>query len=379
MKRQFRVMVALAYNDPLYQQGIIEYASQVGWALDLSVAYYGKVPIHWKGDGILTHYLSARQPILEWVRKQKVPVVSLNADEVPHWPGSVADHRACGLLAAEHFLSLGFKNFAYFRCSDQNSVITRQKAFSEEIVRHGGMVHLLDWRNLSTKRNPVVQLGKNIMKLPKPLGIFCQSDHRSSILFGAIQEIGLHVPDDIAILGVGNNEKLCNLANVSLSSIDINLPGIAREGAALLDRIMRNEKQSQRLIVIPPIGIVRRRSTSAIHSGHPKVNEAMRFIISNFSEPINANAVIRHVDMSRAGLSRLFEAYLGHSISEMIQQIRMEQVKRELCTTNRQICEICEAAGFSSYIHFAKAFYRHQGCTATEFRESHHRKKKSSQ
>jgi len=379
MERRFRVMMALAYNDPLYQQGIIEYASQVGWALDLSIAYYGKVPIHWKGDGILTHYLSGRQPILDWVRKQKVPVVSINADEAPYWSGSVADHRACGLLAAEHFLSLGFKNFAYFRCSDQNSVITRQKVFTEEIVRCGGIVHLLDWRNLSTKRNPVVQLGKSIEKLPKPLGIFCQSDHRSPILFAAIQEIGLHVPDDIAILGVGNNEKLCNLANVSLSSIDIDLPGIAREGAALLDRIMRNEKQPQRLIVVPPVGIVRRQSTLAVHSGHPKVNEAMRFIISNFSGPINANAVIKHVDMSRAGLSRLFETHLGHSISEMILQMRMEQVKHELCTTDQKVYEICAAAGFSSYIQFTKAFYRHQGCTATEFRESHLRKKQSSQ
>lgn len=365
--------MALAYNDPLYQQGIIEYAGQVGWALDLSIAYYGKVPIHWKGDGIVTHYLSGRQPILDWVRQQKVPVVCINADEAPYWPGSVADHRACGLLAAEHFLSLGFKNFAFFRCSDQNSVITRQKVFTEEIVRHGGSVHLLDWRTLSTKRNPVIQLGKNIEKLPKPLGIFCQSDHRSPILFTAIQEIGLQVPNDIAILGVGNNEKLCNLASVSLSSIDIDLPGIAREGAAMLDRIMRNEKQPQRLIVVPPVGIVRRRSTLAVHSGHPKVNEAMRFIIANFSEPINANSVIRHVEMSRAGLSRLFETHLGRSISEMILRMRMEQVKHELCTTSRKVCEICEAAGFSSYIHFAKAFYRQQGCTASEFRDSYHR------
>ena len=378
MKQRFRVLMALAYNDPLFQQGIIEYAARVGWELDMSITYYGTVPVHWKGDGIITHYLSGRQPILAWVRKQKVPIVSLNADEVPYWPGSAPDHRACSLLAVEHFLSLGFKNLAYFRCSDQAAAIYRQKAFFEEIAKRGGTVHLLDWRILSTKRNPVTLLGKKIAVLPTPLGIFCQSDHRAPILFNAIQAIGLRVPADIAILAVGNNEKLCNLANVPLSSIDIDLPGVAREGAALLDRMMRNEKPPQQPIIVPPTGIVRRQSTIAAHTGHPKVNEAIQFIISNFTEPINANTVIRHVGMSRAGLSRLFESHLGLSISEIILRTRVEQVKYELLATDRKVYEICEAAGFSSYIHFAKAFYRHQGCTASEYREQHHRTQRSS-
>jgi len=369
-KHQFRVLIALTCNDPLYQQGIVEYASQAGWELDMSVTYYGKVPIHWTGDGILTYYLSGRQPLLDWVRKQKVPVVSLNADEVSRWPGPASNHRACGLLAVEHFFALKLKNFAYFRCSDHAMAINRQKNFTEEIIKHGGTVHLLDWQILSEKRNPIALLGKKIEKLPKPLGIFCQSDQRAPILFNAIQTIGLRVPADIAILAVGNNEKLCNLTNVPLSSIDINLRGIAWEGAALLDRMMRNEKPPQQPIIVPPTGIVRRRSTLTIHSGHPKVDQAMQFILANFSEPINVNTVVRHVGVSRSGLSRLFEIHLGYSISEAILRLRMEQAKHELRATDRKVYEICEAAGFSSYEHFAKAFYRHQGCSASEFRDS---------
>ena len=372
--KRFRVLTALTYNDPLYQQGIVEYASNADWELDMLVAYYGIPPTYWKGDGIITNYLYGEHPVLNWVRKQKVPVVSINADEVPCWPGSVPDHRACGLLAAEHFLSLGFKNFAYFRCSDQASVIGRQTAFIQKIVRHGGSVHLLDWRAISQKRTPVMILTKQIEKLPKPLGIFCQSDHRASTLFTAIQEAGLQVPDDVAILSVGNNENLCNLAHVPLSSIDIDLSGVAREAAAMLDRLMRGGLPPCQPIVVPPTGIVRRRSTLAVHVGHPIVNEAMRFILSNFSQGINANDVIRHVKMSRAGLSRLFKKHFGHSISEMLLRTRMEQIRHELLTTNRKIYEICETAGFSSYIHFSKAFYRCYGFTASEFRKSHRSK-----
>ena len=371
VKQRFRVLAALIYNDPQYQQGVAEYASKAGWELDMSVAYYGMPPIYWKGDGILTHYLYGKQPVLNWVRKQKVPVVSLNADEVPYWPGTVPDHRACGLLAAEHFISLGFKNFAYFRCSDQASVIGRQNVFMQEIARQGGSFHLLDWRAICQKRTPVMILAKKIAKLPKPLGIFCQSDHRASTLFCAIQEAGLRVPGDVAILSVGNNENLCNLAHVPLSSIDIDLLGVAREAAALLDRIMRGGSPPCQPIVVPPTGLVRRRSTLAVHVGHQMVNEAMQFILSNFSQRINANDVIRHVEMSRAGLSRLFEKHLGYSISEIILRARMEQVKHELLTTDGKVYEICEAAGFSSYIHFSKAFYRCYGLTATEFRKLH--------
>lgn len=369
-KRRFRVLMALAYNDPQYHIGIIEHANAMEWELDMTVAYYGTEPLHWKGDGIITHFLSTRPQLMDWICRQSVPVVSINADELSRWPGSAPDHEQCGKLATEYFVSLGIKHFAFFRCSDLVSIEGRQKAFFDAAERHGGKTYLLDWRTHLLKKDSIIRLGKVIKKLPKPLAILCQSDHRAATLFNACEEAGLHVPQDVAILGVGNNEVLCNFSRVPLSSVDIDMVGVARKGAIILDRLMKGEQLSTFVQVVPPIGIVQRRSSKIVHIPHPQVSDALHFIMDHFSHKINVSDVARYVGMSRTGLNRLFGQHIGHSITEEIQRLRIDHAKQLLATTDKKIAEVAIESGFFSYIHFAKAFRRETGVSATEFQEN---------
>ena len=371
MQKRFRVLMALAYNDPLYNQGIIEYAKNAGWELDMTTAYYGTEPSHWRGDGIITHYLATRPLLMQWIRRQKVPVVSINADEVSYWPGTAPDHFLCAKLAADHFLTLGFTNCAFFRCSDQISIKKRQEFFLDTIENNGGKGFLLDWRKQMAKKSSISQLGRMIKKIPKPLGILCQSDHRAATLFNACEEAGLRIPDDVAILAVGNNEILCKFARIPLSSVDTDMKRIAREGASLLDDLMRDKKIPEKPVIFPPLGIIQRQSTLAVQIDHPFVAKALRFIMMNSHQMINVNDVVRHVGISRAGLCRNFERIIGRSISEEILRIRLSQAKNLLLTTNDKIYEIALSVGFSSYIHFAKSFRRSENMTVTEFIEQH--------
>ncbi|MDR3197743.1 MAG: DNA-binding transcriptional regulator [Planctomycetaceae bacterium] len=368
MRKRFRVLSALAYNDPLYQHGIIEYAHEAGWELDMTFAYYGTTPIHWKGDGIMTHYLVTHPELMDWLQSQHVPVVSLNADEVPYWRGTAPDHVKCGQMAAEYLLSLGFDEFAYFRCSDQISVAERQRAFRETLSQRGKTFHLIDWREIRTRNRPTQFLGKILARLPLPLGIFCQSDHRAATLFNACEEAGLSVPDDIAILGVGNNETLCNFSRVPLSSIDTDMERIAWTGAAMLDRMMKGETVPKTPVLFPPIGLITRRSTAVIRTANPHVAEALRFIVANSTAPINVNDIIRHVGISRTWLCRIFKEFVGHSISEELLRVRIEQAKHLLLRSEEKITKIAQMTGFTSYVHFAKSFQRVTGCSAKELR-----------
>ena len=369
-KRPFRVLMALAYNDPQYHRGIVEYANEAEWELDMTVAYYGTEPVHWKGDGVITHYLATRPNLMDWVQKQSVPVVSINADEVNNWPGTVPDHEKCGKLAAEYFDSLGLENYVFFRCSDIISIEGRQKAFFETARQNGGNIFLLDWRKHVSKKDSIAQLGQVIKKLPKPLGILSQSDHRAATLFNACEEAAVSIPQDVAILGVGNNATLCDFARVPLSSVDIDMSGVARQAAVLLDQLMQGKTISQRVQIIPPVGIVPRRSTKIMHISHPQVMEAVNFILDHFTRPINVSDVVRHVKMSRAGLNRLFEFHVGRSIASELLRVRINHAKQLLAAGDKKIGDVAMESGFSSYIHFAKAFRRMTKVSATEYQQS---------
>lgn len=361
--------MALAYNDPQYHAGIIEYANEAEWELDMTVAYYGTEPLHWKGDGIITHFLSTRPQLMDWICRQSVPVVSINADEFPRWSGTAPDHEQCGTMAGEYFAALGIKHFAFFRCSGLTSIEGRQKAFFKTAERCGGKTYLLDWRKHLLKKDSIARLGRMIRKLPKPLAILCQSDHRAATLFNACEEAELHIPQDVAILGVGNNRILCDFSRVPLSSVDVDMAGVARRGAVLLNRMMKGEKLSAHVQIVPPIGIVQRRSTKIVHIPHPRVSEALHFILDHFSRQIDVNDVIKHVGMSRTGLNRLFELHVERSIAAEIQRVRIDHAKQLLATTDKKIADVAQESGFSSYIHFAKAFHRATGISATEYQE----------
>ncbi|HBT75582.1 MAG TPA: hypothetical protein DEB39_01360 [Planctomycetaceae bacterium] len=371
MKKRFRVLSALAYNDPLYHQGVTQFAHEAEWELDMTVAYYGSEPVHWKGDGIITHYLASRPGLMKWVRRQHVPVVSINADEVAFWPGTAPDHEQCGRMAADYFFALGITELAFFRCSDQVSIQGRQRSFQEAVARRGGTFHLLDWRETTVEGRSTARLANMIAGLPVPLGIFCQSDHRAAALFNACEAAGRGVPEEIAILGVGNNETLCEFSRVPLSSVDTDMKAIAREGAAMLDRMMRGESSPKTPILFPPIGLVSRKSTAVVRAAHPQVAEALYFIVTHFAHPINATDVIRHIGASRDWLSRLFRKHVGRSISEELLRVRIEQAKYLLLSTDKKIAEIAKETGFTSYVHFAKSFLRAVGSPATEFVAAH--------
>lgn len=368
-KPRLRVLSALAYNDPLYHQGITQFAHEAGWELDMTVAYYGSEPVHWQGDGIITHYLDSRPDLMDWVQRQRVPVVSINADEVDYWPGTAPDHEKCGRMAAEYFFSLGIKDLAFFRCSDQVSISGRQHAFQKAVESRGGTFHLLDWRQSVKKVHTTQQLAKMIARLPSPLGVLSQSDHRATFLFNACEAAGRRVPEDLAVLGVGNNETLCQFSRVPLSSVDTGMTQIARQAAAMLHRMMNGEAVPQKPVIVPPLGIVSRKSTAVVRASHPLVAEALYFIIMNSTRPINANDVIRHLGVSRDWLSRLFKTHVGHSVSDEIFRIRMEHARYLLLSTDQKVAEIADAAGFTSYIHFAKSFQRSTGLSAMEFRD----------
>ncbi len=364
--------MALGYYDLQLHRGITRYAREAGWVLDTSMAHYGMLPEHWRGDGVVTILLSERGDITRFIRRQKVPVVALYADAPQvRVPRVVLDDLRIGQLAAEHLIERGFSELAFYRFTGYQAVRLRERGFRQAARRAGRPVHLLDWYGTAGQHRRVNWfdwLQSELPRLPLPVGIMAQSDHRATYLLSACEAAGLSVPEQVAVVGVDNDEQACELAAVPISSVDCNRETMAYEGAQLLDQLMHGSRPPRRRLTIATKGVVVRRSSDTFAVSDPATARALQHIREHYHEPLGVEDVIRASRTSRCGLYRAFRRHVGRSVGEEIDRQRVEQAKRLLRENREKLHTIARLAGFSGAEHFARTFRRVTGQPPSAYR-----------
>jgi LacI family transcriptional regulator len=368
-----RVLMALGYYDPQLHRGITRFAHEAGWVLDTSMAHYGVIPHHWRGDGIITILVPERADITSYVRRQDVPVVALYAD-VPEVcvPRVLLDDRQIGRLAAEHLLERGFSDLGFYQFTDFQAVLQREAGFRSAVEHAGRRYHRIDWHATSLqhpKLNWFDWIKQQLPRLPLPIGVMAQSDHRASHLLSACEAVGLAVPEQVAVIGVDNDEHACELAPVPISSVDCNREALAYDGARLLDRLMEGGRPPRRPLTVPARGVVVRRSSDIFAVSHPGVARALNFIREHYRERLGVDDVIRASGISRCGLYRAFEQSVGRSLGEEIDRQRVQHAQRLLAGTGEKLYRIARLSGFSGAEHFTRVFRRVTGVTPSSFRQ----------
>ncbi|MFO7905626.1 MAG: DNA-binding transcriptional regulator [Pirellulaceae bacterium] len=364
-----RVLMALGYYDPQLQRGITRYARDAGWVLDASMAHYGVIPTHWRGDGIITILIPGRKDISRYVRRREVPAVALYGDARRiNVPRVLLDDARIGQLAAEHLLERGFSDLGFCKFSGLRAVLEREKGFRDTVCQAGKTYHLLDWDEDSKHKNWFDWFKRQLLSLPFPIGMMAQSDHRAAYLISACEALGVAVPEEVAVIGVDNDVQTCELALVPISSVDSNRETMAYEGAALLDRLMDGERRPRDPIVVPAKGVVVRHSSDFFAVPHPPLARALHFIRDHFSEPLGVDDVIRASQTSRCGLYRAFEKHLGHTVGEEIDRQRVGHAKKLLRESNDKLHRIASISGFSGPEHFTRVFRRVMGEPPSSYR-----------
>jgi LacI family transcriptional regulator len=365
--------MALGYYDLQLHRGITRYAREAGWVLDTSMAHYSLIPHHWHGDGIITILIPERPDLIAYVKKQQVPVVALYAD-VPEMqvPRVVLNDVRIGRLAAEHLLERGFSHLAFVKFSNTQAVRDRESEFRKTVEAARRDYRLIDWHAAGQEHrglNWFDWLKQQLAKLPLPIGIMVQSDHRATHLISACEAIGLAVPEQAAIVGVDNDEQACELAVVPISSIDCNREMMAYEGARLLDAIMQKHRPPRQPMTIEPKGIVVRRSSDIFAVADAAVARALAFIREHYREPIGVNDVVKAGRVSRCGLYRAFVRELNRSIREEIDRQRIEHAKQRLADPSQKLYRIARYCGFSGAEHFCRVFRRSVGMSPSQYRK----------
>jgi LacI family transcriptional regulator len=183
--------------------------------------------------------------------------------------------------------------------------------------------------------------------------------------------VGLRVPEDVAMIGVGNNERLCGLARPPLSSVVLASEQIGYEAAALLDRLIEGEPPPERPILLPPIGVVARQSSDILAIPDPEVVAAIRMIRQSDLALIQVDDVVRASSVSRRTLELRFRQSLDRGIFEEIQRVRVDRAASLLAGTDMPMSILAKQAGFSNGMHLSSAFRRKRGMTPTAYRRQY--------
>jgi LacI family transcriptional regulator len=225
---------------------------------------------------------------------------------------------------------------------------------------------------LVTDEVQLIQILKGGGQLPKPMGIMGCNDRAALTVLDACRPLGLRVPDDIAVLGVDDDDLVQALAYPPLSTVNTARDRVGFEAAAMLERLMSNtEPNAPRVVLVAPKGVVARRSTDATAIADMDVAEAARFIHAHAGRAISVEDVARAATVSRRQLERRFRAAMGHSLLAEITRCRVDRARQLLVDTELTLDQISRAAGFASASYFSVVFKREAGMTPQKYRDAY--------
>ena len=362
-------------------QGIWQYANQKGpWLFLRKAPYYQQFCGLRERDLKRIEELGADGVIMplrpQWKHIAALGLPTIIAPGISAVPGMVnvanAD-AAIGAMAASHLREMGLRHFAYTGFSRLPWSVARMEGFRKRL-RESGFSAAYHWVPFQATRRAAARgelaLGRWLRELPKPVGLMVCNDEFALSISELCRVQQLSVPDQVAIIGVDNDEVICELSSPPLSSIAISTQHAGYEAAQQLDRLMRR-RSAGRVVIARPSHVVRRQSTDLTAVDDPEVAKALHFIRENAHRIIQVGDVAKAASLSRRSLAGRLTRSLGCSISDQINRRRVEHIAHLLVTTNRSVAQIAEDIGYFSDKHIARYFRRQTGMTPRAYRTMH--------
>jgi len=283
-----------------------------------------------------------------------------------------SDQQAIGKMAVDYFLERAFTHFAFVgEIHGINWSRERGASFTEHVRRAGFRCEVYGALSGREKRDWGVErerLCAWLQALPKPVAVFAAMDVRGRQVLDACLTAGLDVPHEVAVLAVDNDELICASTTPPLSSISLDTERMGYEAARLLDAAMRRRQTRRVVRTFPPLAVVTRQSTEAVHIADPFVSRALEFIWLNAPNPIGVPEVVSQTGVSRRLLEMRFRKAVGSTIQEELQRTRLKRVKTLLAESNLSVTAIAKACGFTTKSYLGKVFRRSFGLTMTAYR-----------
>ncbi|MEM8913960.1 MAG: DNA-binding transcriptional regulator [Planctomycetota bacterium] len=339
----------------------------------------------WTGDGIISRSNDVR--LRDASNQRGIPFLDLmdRSDDIP--PHVRSNDAMIGSMAADHLLAKDFRQFGFCGFEDEAWSRRRQLAFADAVHQRLGdgdaaaaKCDVFESRWLEGAASWDVEqnaLADWVTQLPKPCGILACNDLRGQQVLDACDTAGLSVPEEVAVIGVDNDELVCEFARPPLTSIVPDATAVGFEAARQLSEMMQGKRplgaptlESQ--VIVAPRTIQTRLSTDVVAIDHPGVVAALAYIREHACSGLTVDKVLESVDVSRSTLERQVRRYLGRTPQQEIRHVQLKRVRQLLRTTNLSAEQIAHRAGFDhpEYMHYV--FKRDLGMTPGQYRQNAH-------
>lgn len=289
-------------------------------------------------------------------------------------PNITADYHGTGRMAAEYFIGKGYTNFAFFGFRDVCWSDERYEGFKKAVEESGYGDHLSAYRMQDINAIWYYELDRLsdwLRDLPKPVAVMACDDNQASNLIDACNSIGIKMPGEVAIIGVDNDEIICNLNTPSLTSIHVDIENGGYRTAELIDRIVSDRSTRVEDIVLKPVKVVSRISTASYATDDTQILNAIQFIHQNLTKKISVSDVMKEAALSRRLLERRFKAVTGESIYQYISRNKVKLFADMLLDTNDQVINVALNLGENDSKSISRKFKAAYGMAPNEWREKH--------
>lgn len=332
----------------------------------------------WKGDGILCF---ARTPAsAKAIVQSGIPAVNVSSTRRDLGiPQVISDNRHVGHMAAESLLATGLNEFGFVGMQGVGWSDDRLAGFAECLADAGRTLSIFappaklrqfflrttrrrDWRLLQPC------LSGWLASLDRPVGVLACNDVSGRHVIEACHELGLRVPEQVAIMGVDNEVMRCELCIPPLSSVDTDQQQIGYDAAALLDQLMAGRAPPAEPVRVRPKGVVVRQSSDTLAVADEEVALALSLIRESGGSGISVGHIADKSGLSRRMLEIRTKNSLGRTLRQEISRVRIERITHLLTHTDMTLRRISKATGFASVARMAAFFKSHTGMTLSEYR-----------
>ncbi|MEA4810845.1 substrate-binding domain-containing protein [Macellibacteroides fermentans] len=360
-------------------KGIVRYSKEVGnWSFQRMPLYYrmlyGENGVvewakKWQADAIIAQLTDVN---IELLNDLNIPIIVQNyRDRNKAVSNLTGDYFNTGVMAAKFFLNRGYRNFAFY--GFKGAIWSRERAdgYSHEIEKQGYKLAILENDNKDREEwsyNHTV-LGNWLQSLPKPVALFACDDHFALQISETCNVYNINVPDDIAILGVDNDDLLCNISDPPLSSIVLDVENGGYNAGKLLHQLITKEITEPFNIVVNPLIIERRKSTEKYAVSDKNIRTILNYIEKNYANHLSVEELVKQVPLSRRVLEKKFKEETGESLYQYIQNYRIDQFTRLLITTDYSLFEAALQSGFENYKNVSRVFRKYKSLSPAEYRK----------
>jgi LacI family transcriptional regulator len=304
-------------------------------------------------------------------RRMKTPVVNIEFTRDNHGlPRPIVDQEAVGRLAGEHLRERGFMRFACYSLQGRWYAERRKAGFESIVCDDAAEYSVLD---RADEYHPWPRLRKWLTDwlrtLRPPVAMFATNDMRASEALRACRDLGLRVPEDVAICGADNQMVVCELSNPPLSSVAYDNHKVGYEAASLLDRMMAGEKLKGDF-PIQPDHVAGRKSTDTVAVENPEAAAAIEYMRHHYCEPITVEEVLNRVSLSRRWLEHAVKQSFGVTPREYLCRLRLQQAQKLLAgPKTMKLGEVARSCGFGDTERMNRVFRNLTGQTARQYRD----------